>query len=128
MRRTTARSGGPWRRSSPARCQSPGPGRLHRSTAGRRPAAGGWLRGRARAGWRARHGAGAASGPRHPAEDRSEEHTSELQSTCNIGYRLLLVKIEKKLISLLLLQLCLLLNTAAQVDTIIDRYREYLLR
>src|SRR5256885_15902343 len=39
-----------------------------------------------------------AGGPRHPGPDdpRSEEHTSELQSPCNLVCRLLLEKKKKK--------------------------------
>src|SRR6266446_9548051 len=39
-----------------------------------------------------RRGQGAASGLRHPGTARSEEHTSELQSPCNLVCRLLLEK------------------------------------
>src|SRR5260221_4328231 len=44
---------------------------------------------------------------RSPAEHRSEEHTSELQSHSDLVCRLLLEKKKKKFISLLLISMCL---------------------
>src|SRR5256885_12319890 len=49
----------------------------------------------------ARRGSGEASALGHLGEDRSEEHTSELQSPCNLVCRLLLEKKKNKHISTL---------------------------
>src|SRR3989454_8055761 len=49
-----------------------------------------------------RYCGGTVAGPRRlctTTEDRSEEHTSELQSPCNLVCRLLLEKKKKKIIS-----------------------------
>src|SRR2546426_6703688 len=45
---------------------------------------------------RARHGRRVGQGVEPAAADRSEEHTSELQSPCNLVCRLLLEKKKKK--------------------------------
>src|SRR3989454_4352816 len=50
----------------------------------------------ARAATRAEAPRAAAGATRHPAQGRSEEHTSELQSPCNLVCRLLLEKKKKK--------------------------------
>src|SRR5256885_7761621 len=41
--------------------------------------------------------AGKKDAPQHPSKPRSEEHTSELQSPCNLVCRLLLEKKKKKI-------------------------------
>src|SRR5256885_3104946 len=76
---------------------------------------GGPARGRrdgTRSGWRA----GVPSPPSPPPGSRSEEHTSELQSPCNLVCRLLLEKKKKK--TILTCSLCL---SYTQIYKVLER-------